>query len=110
MLLLHHAPTGSTGWIQTSILLLNREVHYQLCYRGIGVGGGARIHVSWASTMRYTVSATPTLFILERIVRIELTSSAWKADILPLYHTRLEPNQRIELWSTNYQSVALPLS
>ncbi len=27
--------------------------------------------------------------LLERVVRIELTASAWKAEVLPLYDTRL---------------------
>ena len=28
--------------------------------------------------------------LLERVVRIELTASAWKAEVLPLYDTRLK--------------------
>ena len=30
------------------------------------------------------------MFILERVMRIELTTSAWKAEVLPLNYTRIK--------------------
>ena len=36
----------------------------------------------------YRLSHIGCLFELERVARIELASSAWKAEVLPLYHTR----------------------
>ena len=29
------------------------------------------------------------MFMLERVMRIELTTSAWKAEVLPLNYTRI---------------------
>jgi hypothetical protein len=33
---------------------------------------------------------------LERVVRVELTITGWKPVVLPLHHTRVEPQIRIE--------------
>ena len=47
--------------------------------------------------------------ISERVIRIELTSSAWRADVLTvvLYPLMLEPPDRIELSSRRYECLII---
>jgi hypothetical protein len=56
--------TGAHDWTRTSDLSLTKGVLYRLSYVGRDV--------------------------LERVIGIEPTSSAWKAEVLPLNYTRLE--------------------
>ena len=66
-------PTGLTGAHErdrTADLVLTKDVLYQLSY----VGGRIRILLGKR---------------LERVMGIEPTSSAWKAEVLPLNYTRL---------------------
>jgi hypothetical protein len=53
-----------------------------------GVPGGIRTHdLRIRSPLRYP--AEPQAHILERVMGIEPTQSAWKADVLPLNYTRI---------------------
>lgn len=59
---------GAHNWTRTSDLFLTKEVLYRLSYVGV-----------------------KQLFFpnLERVMGIEPTQSAWKAEVLPLNYTRL---------------------
>ncbi len=58
-------PAGAHNWSRTSDLFLTKEVLYRLSYVG-----------NFSSSR------------LERVMGIEPTSSAWKAEVLPLNYTR----------------------
>jgi hypothetical protein len=73
-----------TFWVET-----RRSI--QLSYRGIGTEGKTR---TFTPVKLWILSPVCLPFhhfgILERVERIELSSSAWKAEALPLCYTRLE--------------------
>lgn len=45
---------------------------------------------------------------MERIARIELAFSAWKADVLPLHHTRMLGYSRTVATINSYRSSGFP--
>ncbi len=59
---------GAHNWTRTSDLFLTKEVLYRLSYVG---------------------KLRRTKRLLERVMGIEPTPSAWKAEVLPLNYTRL---------------------
>ncbi len=59
---------GAHDWTRTSDLSLTKGVLYRLSYAGM-------------------------FLCLERVIGIEPTSSAWKAEVLPLNYTRLAFNR-----------------
>jgi hypothetical protein len=56
---------------RTGDLVLTKDVLYRLSYMG-----------------DHQTAISSTRFILERVMGIEPTSSAWKAEVLPLNYTR----------------------
>jgi hypothetical protein len=59
---------GAHNWNRTSDLFLTKEVLYRLSYVGLNAPRGS--------------------LLLERVMGIEPTPSAWKAGVLPLNYTR----------------------
>ncbi len=62
---------GAHNWNRTSDLFLTKEVLYRLSYVGFNTPRGFQF--------------------LERVMGIEPTLSAWKAEVLPLNYTRIYP-------------------
>ena len=62
---------GAHNWTRTSDLSLTKGVLYHLSYAGI-----------------YALPVSACLKMMERVMGIEPTSSAWKAEVLPLNYTR----------------------
>ena len=94
-LLLHTTCTYNTGahnQIRTGDLSLTKGVLYRLSYMS---------NITFHSTIIYTELYEHTTFksltlrlYVERVVGIEPTLSAWKAEVLPLNYTRLRMAQR----------------
>ena len=76
---------GAHNWTRTSDLSLTKGVLYRLSY----VGFDSTLHLR--------------LNNLERVMGIEPTSSAWKAEVLPLNYTRATNSFcRIDLFARNF--------
>jgi hypothetical protein len=67
----HFPFCGAHNWTRTSDLSLTKGVLYHLSYAGISA---------------LPMSSLPKM--MERVMGIEPTSSAWKAEVLPLNYTR----------------------
>ncbi len=99
---------GAHNWIRTSDLSLTKGVLYRLSYMGRSLFPPSRFPPSRSPSVR--ASGRPrslhpgsVLFriclalirwnrgLMERVMGIEPTSSAWKAEVLPLNYTRTRP-------------------
>ena len=66
--------SGAHNWTRTSDLSLTKGVLYHLSYVGV-----------------YALPMSSLPKMMERVMGIEPTSSAWKAEVLPLNYTRKIP-------------------
>ena len=73
-------------WIRTGDLFLTKEVLYRLSYMS---------------------ASFPTL---ERVVGIEPTYSAWKADVLPMNYPRQSPSQTLHQMTLEHWADLAPTS
>ena len=80
---------GSSTWARTRDLRINSPALYRLSYRGID----------------YYL-----YYIMERGKGIEPSSSAWKAEVIPLYEPRLAPLQGFEPRRAVLETAMLPLT
>jgi hypothetical protein len=67
---------GAHNWTRTSDLSLTKGVLYHLSYAGV------------LCSAREPLPQMPLPQMMERVMGIEPTSSAWKAEVLPLNYTR----------------------
>ena len=77
---------GAHNRIRTGDLFLTKEVLYQLSYMGPGTTPGIGLFEGHPSCPRFDTCVFTSS--LERVMGIEPTPSAWKAEVLPLNYTR----------------------
>src|SRR3989344_1043397 len=83
--------SGAHNRNRTDDLFLTKEVLYRLSYMGKSslkrqVSRCLHYHHHTAQSCRVPLAT----LLLERVMGIEPTSSAWKAEVLPLNYTRLD--------------------
>ncbi len=91
--------SGAHNWSRTSDLFLTKKVLYRLSYMG-------RLSLGRTSNRM-----PQSIRKLERVMGIEPTSSAWKAEVLPLNYTRpdLPSNRLAQRLSTSPSRLADPV-